>query len=83
MQSGGGYYLSLLPSQRILDTPTQRSTIDLTTRSYQETSPTNPQQQYYRIPNAPRHDNTGNRTQQARPSNTGSTCDQTTWAENQ
>ena len=53
------------------------------TRSYQETSPTNPQQQYYRIPNAPKRDNTGNRAQQARPSNTGSTSDQATWTENQ
>ena len=53
------------------------------TCSDQETSPTNPQQQHYRIPNAPKRDNTGNRTQQARPSNTGSTSDQATWTENQ
>ena len=52
-------------------------------RSDQETSPTNPQQQHHRIPNAPKRDNTGNRTQQARPSNTGSTSDQATWTENQ
>ena len=50
---------------------------------YQETSPTNPQQQHYRIPCAPKRNNTGNRTQQARPSNTGSTSDQATWTENQ
>ena len=53
------------------------------TRSDQETSPTNPQQQHHRIPNAPKRDNTGNRAQQARPSNTGSTSDQATWTENQ
>ena len=52
-------------------------------RSDQETSPTNPQQQHHRIPNAPKRDNTGNRAQQARPSNTGSTSDQATWTENQ
>ena len=41
--------------------------------------PTNPQQQHHRIPNAPKRDNIGNRAQQARLSNTGSTSDQATW----
>ena len=87
IQRSGSIYMQpgrsvLLLSQRILDTLAQRSKI-AATRRYQETSPTKPQQQYYRIPNAPKCDNTGNRTQQTRPSNTGSFSDQATWTKNQ